>query len=91
MRVTGARFGAADGLRLLGAPLRCPPARRRRVTPTAMIGFDTFLPALGVNADTAVLASAALATLSVLVNFFSGTALEQKRAELALEVRRGNT
>jgi hypothetical protein len=71
------------------APPRRPgPTTAAALPPLADLGFDTFLPALGVKPEAAVLASALLASGSVLMNFFSGTALEQKRAELALELER---
>lgn len=54
----------------------------------AELGVDAFLPALGVKPEAAVLASALLATSSVVANFFSGVQLEQKRAELAIEMER---
>jgi len=54
----------------------------------AELGVDAFLPALGVKPEAAVLASALLATSSVVANFFSGVQLEHKRAELAIEMER---
>lgn len=63
--------------------------RHPRATLTvAEMTIDTFLPALGVKPELAVLMSAVLATSSVLINYMSGVQLEQKRAELALELER---
>lgn len=57
----------------------------------ANMSFDTFLPALGFAPEFAVFGSAVLATSSVVMNYFSGMQLEQKRAELALELERDKT
>lgn len=70
-------------------------ARRCRTRSNSMVvlvlgevGFDSFLPALGVKPEAAVLASAFLATASVVINFLGGLQLESKRAELQIELER---
>lgn len=75
------------------SPLRRLAPRRverhpRAALTVAEMTFDTFLPALGVTSEKAVIASALLAVSSVIINFFSGIKLEQKRAELALGLER---
>lgn len=70
------------------APARKPMPSRATSLLIADLTFDSFLPALGVKPEAAVFASAVLATSSVVINFFSGVQLEQKRAELALELER---
>jgi hypothetical protein len=71
-----------------GKPVSLSRAKRSiQKAIVADITFDTFLPALGVKPEAAVFASAVLATSSVALNFFSGVQLENKRAELAIEVR----
>ena len=62
------------------------PRRRQVVGVVSEMALDAFFPAMGVKPEAAVLASAVLATSSVVANFFSGMQLEQRRAELALEV-----
>lgn len=52
------------------------------------MGIDTFLPALGISPELAVLASAFFATTSVVMNFYSGQILEKQRAQLTLELER---
>lgn len=49
-------------------------------------GLDTFLPVLGMKQELAVLASAAFAVISVVVNLWGNVLTEKKRAELQLEV-----
>ena len=80
------RAGSHPRCRRRGAPLA-----RALHLPIADLAFDTFLPALGVRPEAAVLASALLATGSVFVNLFGGMQLEQKRAELAIELERDKT
>jgi len=85
------KWRALDGTALPARPSprqRAPRRAQRALSPRAMLGIDSFLPALGVSPEIAVLTSAALAATSVVVNFYSGSALEQKRAELALELER---
>jgi hypothetical protein len=71
----------------LPPPRRCASAGAGLVV--ADLGFDTFLPALGIKPEAAVLTSAVLATGSVFINLVGGLQLEQKRAELQLELERG--
>jgi hypothetical protein len=68
-----------------------PPPRRGRAPAlrvAAIMGVDTFLPALGLRPEDAVLTSAALAAGGVIFNLYSGVALEQRRAALALALER---
>lgn len=62
--------------------------RRSKTTTKCIVGFDTFFPALNVAPELAVLASAGLATGSVVINYFSGVQLERQRGEMALELER---
>jgi len=73
----------------IARPLRRRPAAasRTRALTVAELGLDMFFPALGVKPELAILGSALLAVSSVVFNFYSGSALEQRRAELALDVR----
>ena len=50
------------------------------------MSVESFLPALGMKEEMAVLASALFAVVSVVANFFGGVLTEKKRAELQLEV-----
>ena len=72
----------------LGRPL----THRRRTTGPggimAVVGFDTFVPALNLSPELAVLTSAGLATSSVIINFYSGAHIERQRGEMALELER---
>lgn len=67
-----------------------PPRRQscNAGTVVAVVGFDTFLPALNLSPELAVLTSAGLATSSVIINFYSGTHIERQRGEMALELER---
>ena len=78
-----------------GVPLKVHRKSSRRDTKRVAVravgevmGFETFLPALGVKPEAAVLMSAFLASGSVMMNFFSGISLEKKKAELAMELER---
>lgn len=62
--------------------------RPKSVNVRADLAVDAFFPALGIKPEAAVLASALLASSSVVMNFFTSINLEKKRAELAIEMER---
>lgn len=61
------------------------------IATVADIAVDTFLPALGMRPEAAVFVSAILASGSVVMNFVGQSSIEQKRAELAMELERDKT
>ena len=67
---------------------RLPRRRPQVIRVEATFGVDSFFPALNVAPEIAVLASAGLATSSVVINYFSGVQLEKQRGEMALELER---
>lgn len=76
------------GVKGLRKVQKCRRRDRGSVVVLAEIGLDTFLPALAMKPEVAVITSAVLATGSVVINFLGGLQLESKRAELQLELER---